>query len=358
MIELQLVGYTADLRYVVFCDAAEGASRFKAPVDEDLLATLTEVVELSDPEQRRRLGAIPVVEQPPPPPPPPLPPPAPPAPPPPRAAEPASNVGVGPLAAVAVVLQQAGGQASNGDAPDGAMGGARRGSRLSPREIQALLRAGKAAGVVAKQAGVDEAWVQRWLPPIEAERQRVIDNARSARLVKSRLGASADPLGAAVDRNLAAKRVSTDEPVEWSATRRDGDPYWVVSVRYRSRGKSRRARWRYDAETHDVEAYDQHAADLAWTRAGRRATAASSAPAPAPRSRRPAAKRGTTRSVAPPPSAATPPAANPSTPPAPTPAKPAKPPAKKTSAAAKRAAARPAPAKKTSPPRGGGDSGA
>ena len=168
-----------------------------------------------------------------------------------------------------------------------------RGSRLSPREIQALLRAGKTPAVVAKAADVDQARVLRWLPPIEAERERIISRARAARVVKSRLGASAEPLGRAVDANLAARRAGDD--VTWSAVRRDGDPLWVVSVRYRSRGKQRRAQWRYDPETGDVQPQDQAAAELSWMRTAPRA-AAHGADAPPPR---PATRAKTTKKAAP-----------------------------------------------------------
>ena len=137
-----------------------------------------------------------------------------------------------------------------------------RGSRLSPREIQALLRMGRTPAAVAKQAGVEESWVQRWLPPIEAERARIIAAARSARIDKARKGVSADTLGDAVDRHLAAKKA---EDVDWSATRRDGHPYWMVAVRYRSRGKARRARWRFDPDTREIEPEDVASGDLAWT---------------------------------------------------------------------------------------------
>jgi hypothetical protein len=141
----------------------------------------------------------------------------------------------------------------------------RRGSRLSPREIQSLLRAGKSASVVARAADVDEAWVLRWLPPIEAERERIIARARAATVVKRRLGGSGKALGAAVDAGLAARGVDPGT-IDWTAVRRDGDPHWVVSVGYHSRGKQRRAQWRYDPETGDVQPHDQVAMDLSWTR--------------------------------------------------------------------------------------------
>ncbi|HWB71246.1 MAG TPA: septation protein SepH [Egibacteraceae bacterium] len=256
MIELQLVGYTADLKYLVFCDVGESASRFKAPVDEELLATLGEVVQLVDPDRTGMLV------------------PTPPAPPPASAAgadrEPpfdggrGPQPGQGPLAALAVVVPAEVEEPGNGQ-PDQVL--RRRTSRLSPREIQALLRAGKSPRTVAKQAGTDEAWVRRWLPPIDAERDRVLQAVQQARATKAGADPSGDALGDAVRKNLAARGITPDdEGVDWTAARSEAETSWKVSLRLRAGGRRQSAVWRFDPETGTLESRNSLGAELGWTR--------------------------------------------------------------------------------------------
>jgi hypothetical protein len=54
-----------------------------------------------------------------------------------------------------------------------------RTSQLTPKEIQALLRAGKTVEQVAKLADTDAAWVERFNNPIIAEKAGVIDDVKS-----------------------------------------------------------------------------------------------------------------------------------------------------------------------------------
>lgn len=269
MIELQLVGYTADLKYLVFCDVGESASRFKVPVDEELLATLGEVVQLVDPDRTGMLFPTP--------------------PEPPLAStagadleEPADGgrgprPGQGPLAALAVALPAEAEGPGNGQ-PDQVL--RPRQSRLSPREIQALLRAGKSPRTVAKQAGTDEAWVRRWLAPIDAERDRVLQAVQQARATKAGAGPSGDALGDAVRRNLAARGITPDdEGIDWTAARSEAETSWKVSLRFRAGGRRQSAVWRFDPETGTLESRNSLGAELGWTRPrrGRRAKSASGA---------------------------------------------------------------------------------
>ncbi len=103
-------------------------------------------------------------------------------------------------------------------------------SGLTPREIQARIRAGKTIADVAGEAGVDEEWVERFAVPIIAEQQRVVDRVRGVQYGKPRLGLSSQPLGVAVAWNLLDKGVTLgDEEFEraWSAfQQRDGS--WTV----------------------------------------------------------------------------------------------------------------------------------
>jgi hypothetical protein len=129
-------------------------------------------------------------------------------------------------------------------------------SRLTPAEIQARLRAGRSVRAVAKEAGVDREWVERWHDPIRAERERVLADARSRRVdhPKSR------PLGAAVDRSLSERGVSPTE-ARWRVVRRD-DGRWRVSVRFEERGRPRTATWLLDPDAERLRAQSRLATEL------------------------------------------------------------------------------------------------
>ena len=61
-------------------------------------------------------------------------------------------------------------------------------SALTPREMQARLRAGRSIEEVAAEAGVDTEWVARFAVPILAEQAQVVELARSLVYAKPRLG--------------------------------------------------------------------------------------------------------------------------------------------------------------------------
>lgn len=141
-------------------------------------------------------------------------------------------------------------------------------SDLSPAEIQQQLRAGRSPSTVAERAGTDISWVERWLPPIVAEREQVLREAHAATLERQRLGRSERPLGDAVSANLADRSVDPDD-VRWS-TRRRKDGTWTVTVRYRSRGRACRASWRFDREAGSIGAASDLARELGFIRPRRR----------------------------------------------------------------------------------------
>lgn len=131
-------------------------------------------------------------------------------------------------------------------------------SRLTPREIQARLRAGQAPERVARAAGVSVDRVTRFYGPVLSERALVLDAAREATLTRARLGVSKAPLGAAVTANLAAKGTASDD---WTAYRRT-DGGWVVALTVTSRGRAKRAEWLWQPATKALTALDPYAAAL------------------------------------------------------------------------------------------------
>jgi hypothetical protein len=133
-------------------------------------------------------------------------------------------------------------------------------SRLSPREIQARLRAGHTPERVARAAGVPVDRVTRFYGPVLSERAQILAAAREATLTRARLGASKAPLGTAVTTNLAAKSAGSGDD-DWTAYRR-ADGSWVVALTVTSRGKARRAEWAWQPATKALTALDPYAAAL------------------------------------------------------------------------------------------------
>lgn len=137
-------------------------------------------------------------------------------------------------------------------------------SRLTPAEIQALLRAGRSSVSIAEEAGADVEWIERWLPPIAAERDRVVAEAQSLHLERPRLGRSRRHLGESVATNLRAKGIDPED-VSWSARRRT-DGTWTVTARFHYRGRSRTASWILDRDRGALDPASDLARDLGFVR--------------------------------------------------------------------------------------------
>ncbi len=136
-----------------------------------------------------------------------------------------------------------------------------RDSALTPRDIQARLRAGETADQIAADAGVPVARVERFAGPVASERMRIIDQVQSGHVLHSRRGPSALPLGAAVEMHLATTAALHPETIEWS-TRREQEGTWLVELSYVARTRSRTAAWRYDPGSRSVTAVDADSADF------------------------------------------------------------------------------------------------
>ncbi|WP_238438936.1 septation protein SepH, partial [Frankia nepalensis] len=142
-----------------------------------------------------------------------------------------------------------------------ALRGARRSevrteSALTPREIQARLRAGETAADVARAAGIPVERVERYEGPVLAERARVVQEARAALLPKDPGGAPGRPLGEVVDARLLAGQ-DDPEAAQWDAWRRV-DGIWLVQLT----SESRCARWTWDPVVRRVRPHDDAARAL------------------------------------------------------------------------------------------------
>lgn len=145
-------------------------------------------------------------------------------------------------------------------------------SSLSPREIQARLRAGRTIPQVAREAGVEEEWVARWAAPILAEQGQVVERAQELTLEKARVGVSAVPLGEAVRWNMADKGiVFTDAgwAGSWDAFHLRGNS-WMVRFTYVYRRKTHQAEWEVDTRDATVISRNRQATELGFVAPGRR----------------------------------------------------------------------------------------
>lgn len=154
-----------------------------------------------------------------------------------------------------------------------------RQSELSPKEIQARLRAGETPEQVAKAAKVPVSRVNRFAGPVISERERILDQARASPMHRGRGPAATTPLGELVAKRLGALTGLRPESVEWSASRRE-DGAWTVTLGYTARGGSRSASWLWQPATHELTALDAAGSRLAAEPTTRpRSRAARSAPA-------------------------------------------------------------------------------
>jgi hypothetical protein len=142
-------------------------------------------------------------------------------------------------------------------------------SQLRPREMQSRVRAGESPQQVAKAAGLPLDRVLRFVAPVIAEREHIVEVARRAPVRRAGADGPGPILETTVVERLAAKDVAEDS-LEWDAWRRD-DGRWTVQVGYQVDGRERVAQWSYDAGARSAVALDDEARALTGSR-----------PAPAP----------------------------------------------------------------------------
>jgi hypothetical protein len=117
-----------------------------------------------------------------------------------------------------------------------------RESELSPKEIQARLRAGDTVEQVAKAARIPVSRIMIYATPVISERARIVDQARAARVRRPRGPESTASLGTVAAKRLAEIAGLRPDSVEWSAKRRE-DGAWLIGLSYSARGGSRTALW-------------------------------------------------------------------------------------------------------------------
>ncbi|MEV4760960.1 septation protein SepH [Micromonospora sp. NPDC049559] len=125
---------------------------------------------------------------------------------------------------------------------------------LSPRDIQARIRAGESAEDVARIAGVPVDRVLRYAGPVLQERAMLAQHARRTRLKSSEQNT---PLAEIVDGRLAQHGIDT-EKISWDAYRRD-DGTWRIIATWPSGKATAQAVWDLDKTRQTVSPHDDMA---------------------------------------------------------------------------------------------------
>jgi hypothetical protein len=128
---------------------------------------------------------------------------------------------------------------------------------LSPKDIQARIRAGMSAEEVAAASGLPLDKVQRFEGAVLAERAYVAEKARGTTV---RAAGGAAPLSEVVAARLTSRGVDPDT-MRWDAWRRD-DGRWLVHLDYGSAAEAQSASWTYDTAARSVAAGDDDARAL------------------------------------------------------------------------------------------------
>ncbi|WP_421741250.1 septation protein SepH [Cellulomonas sp.] len=131
---------------------------------------------------------------------------------------------------------------------------------LSPREIQARIRAGATTQEVADSAGLPVERVRRYEGPVLAEREHIAEQARGTRVGRE---AGAPTLGDLVTDRLAARGVELAS-LAWDAARESSGP-WVVLARFAVDETEHEARWTFDPAKRTVVADEDEARWLSET---------------------------------------------------------------------------------------------
>ncbi len=121
-------------------------------------------------------------------------------------------------------------------------------SALTPREIQARVRAGASLEDVARAAGMGVDWVEPFAGPVFAEREFIAAQAQNHPVRRGSETIAHRTLGVVVTDRLASRRVNLDT-LAWDAWKLEGRR-WSVQVAYDSGKAHREALFTYDAGSH------------------------------------------------------------------------------------------------------------
>lgn len=115
-------------------------------------------------------------------------------------------------------------------------------NKIKPREIQALVRAGKSRGEIAELTGLEESDIERYEEPVLAERRYILELAHAVAVRTSPGDAAEQLFGTVIAERLIT--LEAEGPV-WSSWR-DEEAGWMVSLDFLSHDVSHRAIWSFE----------------------------------------------------------------------------------------------------------------
>lgn len=118
----------------------------------------------------------------------------------------------------------------------------RESARVSPREIQALIRAGRSRAQVAAETGLDEADVERYEEPVLAERRYILERAHAVPVRTDAHDEADQRFGAVIAERLISLGADASEWSSW----RDAETGWMVSLEFISHDVAHRAVWSFE----------------------------------------------------------------------------------------------------------------
>lgn len=133
--------------------------------------------------------------------------------------------------------------------------------RVSPREIQARIRAGLTAEDVAAVTGASIETVRRYEGPVLAEREYMLTSAlavATSTSVENEQGEETSAFGAVIRARLAGLAATTQRWVSW----REDDGTWIIKVEFTANEIEHDARWSYEPRKQSLTALNSDAASL------------------------------------------------------------------------------------------------
>jgi hypothetical protein len=115
-------------------------------------------------------------------------------------------------------------------------------ARVRPREIQALIRAGRSRAQVAKEMELDEADIERYAEPVLAERRYILERAHAVAVRTDAEDEADQRFGAVISERLIALGADTSEWESW----RDEETGWMISLEFISHDVAHRAVWSFE----------------------------------------------------------------------------------------------------------------
>ncbi len=115
-------------------------------------------------------------------------------------------------------------------------------SKVSPREIQSLVRAGKSRAQISELTGLEEADIERYEEPVLAERRYILDLAHAVAVRTSAEEGEEQHFGVVIAERLIA--LGADR-VEWTSWR-DEEAGWMIGLDFVSHEVDHHAVWSFE----------------------------------------------------------------------------------------------------------------